>query len=194
MRRHLALLAVAAGALAIGGSVPAQPTGQAPALIWVDVPGDDQVRFFDHLTRQGGTRRLYRSPALASGPDYYYDVKATVSRQGKLIADTRTLSVQPGQTYRVAFGELTAYRRQIEIGIDPLRDVSGSLMDDTVVTAPEIGGREDPLLPDVNVYGDGPKGFADSHGLHHVRLVFEGPRPGADANAVVVARRARAAR
>lgn len=85
-----------------------QPAPQAApsntATVRLVVPADAQVRFDQRETKQSGTDRLFETPPLTPGSDYYYQV--TVRWQdgdGKEVVQTRTLRVRANETSTLDF-------------------------------------------------------------------------------------------
>jgi uncharacterized protein (TIGR03000 family) len=96
------LLALAASATPrASGDTPA--TGDARAEITVLVPAAAVVSFFDQPTRQQGTERVFVTPPLKAGTEYYYDVSARWTASGKEVTQTRKLTVTAGARVRVDF-------------------------------------------------------------------------------------------
>lgn len=81
------------------------------AVVEVHVPSADaNVWFDDAQTSQKGTVRTFASPDLTPGQSYTYHVRAHWTANGQPVDQTRTVSVQPGQSAVVDF---TAPAREI---------------------------------------------------------------------------------
>jgi len=107
MRKSVALLLLVlpAGLTAMsGGSVRAgEPGGDAPALVAVRVPPDAELWFEGSKMAPGGTVRVFRTPPLAPGKLYAYEVRVRWSVDGREDTRTRTVLVSPGESVRVDF-------------------------------------------------------------------------------------------
>ena len=102
-----------------GNVVPAAPeTPPAPAAagqtrpagdatLTVNVPSDARVFVNGVKTTSVGSERSYISRGLQSGYDYTYEVRAEIERDGKIVEETKKVSLMAGRTARVAF-ELAA--------------------------------------------------------------------------------------
>src|SRR5262249_19235463 len=78
------------------------------ATIVVQVPADAKVYIDNHQTQQTGTLRTFVTPAIPSGMEYRYNLKAEVVRDGKIWSKTERITVRAGQTTRVDLGDLSA--------------------------------------------------------------------------------------
>jgi uncharacterized protein (TIGR03000 family) len=74
-----------------------------PAAVNVRVPADAQVWFDDSPTQQTGERRQYQSPPLATGKDYTYDVRARWTDGGRVVDETRHITVQANGVTTIDF-------------------------------------------------------------------------------------------
>ena len=105
------------GGLLPGTQLPGTPPGPSPVLpktsatsadtsgiLTVWVPYDAKVTINGLETRSTGSRREFVSYGLKPGLSYKYDVHAQVLREGKLLEETRTVTLTAGQIEAVAFG------------------------------------------------------------------------------------------
>jgi uncharacterized protein (TIGR03000 family) len=81
----------------------AQPRQPAEAQITVRVPADATISFFEAPTTQKGAERLFVTPALQPGKQYYYDVTARWTKDGRAVEETRKVSVAAGARVEVNF-------------------------------------------------------------------------------------------
>jgi uncharacterized protein (TIGR03000 family) len=79
------------------------PTTAAPAYVQVRVAADAEVWFDGSATQQRGAVRDFVSPALDPSRSYSYQVRARWMENGEARDETRTVSVQGGQTAYVDF-------------------------------------------------------------------------------------------
>ena len=82
-------------------------------ILTVWVPYDAKVTINGLETRSTGSRREFVSYGLKSGLSYKYVVQAQVVREGKLLEDTRTVTLTAGQIEAVAFGFNTQPTEQV---------------------------------------------------------------------------------
>lgn len=86
----------------------ADANGDNKAVLAVRVPADAIVVISDNPTRQTGPDRLYVTPPLTPGKDYYYEVKATWNEDGQTKTDVRKVYVRAGQRSEVDFTQASA--------------------------------------------------------------------------------------
>ena len=86
----------------------ADPIGENKALLAVRVPANAAVTISDNPTRQTGPERVYVTPPLAPGRDYYYEVKATWNEGGQTKTDVRKVIVRAGQRSELDFTQAAA--------------------------------------------------------------------------------------
>jgi len=80
---------------------PDQVRGPAPALILVTLPENAVLQFDGVATRAHSASRLFSSPPLEPGQDYYYTLTAGITRDGQPLTVTQRVIVRAGQTARV---------------------------------------------------------------------------------------------
>ena len=117
------------------GTLPGTPPGPSPVLpktsatsadnsgiLTVWVPYDAKVTINGLETHSTGSRREFVSYGLKSGLSYKYIVRAQVLREGKLIEETRTVTLTAGQIEAVAFGFNTSPTEQVAaaLSVKPL--------------------------------------------------------------------------
>ncbi len=73
------------------------------AQVEVHVPSCAQIWFDGQKTSQGGTERTFTSPALASGQNYVYEVRAAWTLDGKTVDEARKVAVHAGDHVVVDF-------------------------------------------------------------------------------------------
>jgi len=77
---------------------------RSPATIEVRLPNHQaQIAFDGHRTASQGSQRLYATPALKAGAEYYYDVTATWTENGRQVKEDRRVKVTAGQVVTVDF-------------------------------------------------------------------------------------------
>ncbi len=80
------------------------PYEETTARIEVKVPTADADIWFEGVrTTRGGTTRLFRSPPLAAGRNYKYDVLALWNQDGREVTQKKTISVRAGDRVGVDF-------------------------------------------------------------------------------------------
>lgn len=88
---------------AAGTSTESFPSRATSGVLTVLVPADAKVTVNGLLTRSTGTRREYISYNLQPGMTYRYTVVAQVVRDGKVLQDTRVVTLSAGSRDGVAF-------------------------------------------------------------------------------------------
>jgi uncharacterized protein (TIGR03000 family) len=71
----------------------------APATIVVNVPADAELTFDGNPTTSTSARRVFVTPALETGADYTYTIRAQMGEA----AQSRTITVRSGETTNVSF-------------------------------------------------------------------------------------------
>lgn len=80
-----------------------QTSTSGEATLTVNVPQDARIYVNGVKTKSVGSERSYISRGLQAGMNYTYQVRAELERDGKLVEETKTVSMQAGRTARVAF-------------------------------------------------------------------------------------------
>jgi uncharacterized protein (TIGR03000 family) len=91
-----------------GGIVPPttslEPSGSDSGVLTVWVPNDAKVTINGLVTKSTGSKRSFVSYGLRPGYTYKYEVKAEVVFEGKVVTDTKLVSLTAGERNGVAFG------------------------------------------------------------------------------------------
>jgi uncharacterized protein (TIGR03000 family) len=87
-----------------GSESSSAPTA-SPATIVVSLPADAKLTIDDKATSLTGARRLFMTPNLKLGGEYYYTLKAETVRNGKSSVIERVVTVRPGQQTQVTFDQ-----------------------------------------------------------------------------------------
>lgn len=85
----------------------------APATVVVQVPADADLFVDNQRSQLSTTTRKFVSPALEPGQDYYYDLRVEALRDGRVVRDSKRVTIRAGSVARVDFrdsvpGEVTA--------------------------------------------------------------------------------------
>jgi uncharacterized protein (TIGR03000 family) len=75
----------------------------ASAELVVRVPADARLFVDDHAMRTTGTVRHYRSPELAAGATYQYELRAEITRDGQTTTQTKLVRVTAGTSQELDF-------------------------------------------------------------------------------------------
>jgi uncharacterized protein (TIGR03000 family) len=75
----------------------------AKAKIIVRLPADAKLTIDDQPTKSTRARRVFSSPALQPGRTYYYNLAATIVREGRPVITRQRVRVRPGEVTRVSF-------------------------------------------------------------------------------------------
>jgi uncharacterized protein (TIGR03000 family) len=73
----------------------------APASIIVSVPADARLIVDDVVTKSTSATRLFATPALETGKEFHYTLKAEIVRDGKTYTEVRRVGVKAGEETRV---------------------------------------------------------------------------------------------
>src|SRR5207237_417486 len=79
----------------------AEPSAGVQIDVWV--PAHAEIWFDGDKTSRTGALRQFECPPLPPGQDFHYDVRAVWKENGKVIDQTRTLTVQAGDRLIVNF-------------------------------------------------------------------------------------------
>jgi uncharacterized protein (TIGR03000 family) len=78
-------------------------TNERPAWVEVTVPAGAELWFDGQKTTKTGERRVFRTPPLEKGHNYYYDVKARWTEGGKPVERDRRVRVHADERVAVDF-------------------------------------------------------------------------------------------
>ena len=73
----------------------------SPATLYVSLPADAKLTVDGKPTASTSGSRVFESPGLTPGKTYYYELKATVVRDGKTETVTKNALVRAGEDTRV---------------------------------------------------------------------------------------------
>jgi len=73
----------------------------APATIVVSLPADATLRVDDYTTVSKSASRVFVSPTLDAGKEYYYTLTGEIQRDGKPVVATKQISIRAGEETRV---------------------------------------------------------------------------------------------
>lgn len=76
------------------------------AKVIVEVPADAKVFVDDKVTKAEGTERTFSTPELDANLEYYYVVRAEVTRDGKPVIETKRITVKAGEVTKASFAAL----------------------------------------------------------------------------------------
>jgi uncharacterized protein (TIGR03000 family) len=75
----------------------------APATIVVTLPAEAKLTVDGNATQSTSDRRTFVTPALETGADFVYTLRAEVVQDGQVSIQTRDVTVRSGQTTEVSF-------------------------------------------------------------------------------------------
>jgi uncharacterized protein (TIGR03000 family) len=78
-------------------------SADAPATIVVKLPAQAKLTIDGAATTSTSEERVFATPALPAGQDFYYTFKATVVREGRPIASEQRVRVRAGEKTPVMF-------------------------------------------------------------------------------------------
>jgi uncharacterized protein (TIGR03000 family) len=134
--RRLPWLAAALLA-AVPLSLPAQPPGKSPVLLFVTVPSDAKLTVNGSPTSQTGPERRLISPPIAIGEKGTYTLAVTYAKDGKTVTVERTIVVTGGEESRV---DLTKDEPKAGLPVDPKT---------TIPDVPKVEPKKTPEVPKV---------------------------------------------
>jgi len=82
---------------------PAKTETSARATIVVTVPADARLTVDGNPTSSTSERRTFLTPALETGADFVYTIRAEVVRDGRSVIETQRVTVRGGETTNVPF-------------------------------------------------------------------------------------------
>ena len=84
--------------------MPKKTTGSlnAPATLIVNLPAEAQLKIDGLATKAKSATRVFASPVLESGKDFFYNLNAEVVRDGQVVSATKRVLVRAGEETRVA--------------------------------------------------------------------------------------------
>jgi uncharacterized protein (TIGR03000 family) len=85
---------------------PRQTLAPTKSKLVVEVPADAKLYIDDQLMKTASAKRVFNTPTLEPGQQYYYILKAEVVREGKTYSETKRVLVRAGQEIKAAFPEL----------------------------------------------------------------------------------------
>jgi uncharacterized protein (TIGR03000 family) len=80
----------------------------APATIIVSLPAEAKLTIDDAATKSTSATRVFASPTLETGKEYYYTLKAEITRDGKTVPVEKRVAVRAGEETRVTLEFPTA--------------------------------------------------------------------------------------
>ena len=111
-RRYSAEEQSETGPMPVGNRVQ---NGSAPATIIINLPAEARVTVDGQATTSTAGRRVFLSPPLAQGSEYFYTINAEIMRNGQPVALTRRVPVTAGRETRITLDfdrEVTPARGQ----------------------------------------------------------------------------------
>lgn len=84
-----------------GGSTALAQAGEAEATLVVQLPADATLMIDNEPTTSTSANRVFVTPALESGKEYHYTLKAQVIRDGEVRIATQQVTVRAGEVSRV---------------------------------------------------------------------------------------------
>jgi uncharacterized protein (TIGR03000 family) len=85
---------------------PEKESAVGKAKLIVQVPADAKLYIDDQLMKTTSSKRVFNTPALQRGQQYYYILRAEVLRDGKTYKETKRVLVRAGQEIRATFPQL----------------------------------------------------------------------------------------
>jgi len=89
-----------------GGETAVFEPEPVQSLIHVHLPRDARLYFDGVATLTTGNSRTYTTPPVAPTGSYYYSIRVETIRNGRLISQTRFVTVTPGRATSVVFSDV----------------------------------------------------------------------------------------
>ena len=74
----------------------------APASIVVNLPAEAKLMIDDAATRSTSSVRVFSTPTLENGKEYFYTLKAEIIRDGQTVTASKKVAVRAGEETRVS--------------------------------------------------------------------------------------------
>jgi uncharacterized protein (TIGR03000 family) len=88
-------------------AAPPATAADAPARLVVQLPEGAKLYVDDSEIARPGVSRTFRTPALEKGQVYYYELRAEVEKDGKVLSQKRRVVVTAGKTVSADFRGLS---------------------------------------------------------------------------------------
>jgi uncharacterized protein (TIGR03000 family) len=89
-------------------SLASLESGFRPASLTVQLPEDAKLFVDNKPMKTASSTRTFRTPALQPGQTYYYDLRAEVLREGRVVDRTQRVLVRAGENVTASFADLGA--------------------------------------------------------------------------------------
>jgi uncharacterized protein (TIGR03000 family) len=86
--------------------------GGAAATVLVKAAGDVRLNVDGQTVRFAAPEQRFVTPQLEAGRAYFYEIRATVARDGKDVTVTRKVTVRAGEESRIDFGDVVGLAQQ----------------------------------------------------------------------------------
>jgi len=86
----------------------AAPAVSATCKLTVELPADAKFYVDDQLTKGEGTQRFFHTPELPHGKTFFYDLKAEITVEGKVVVENKRVLVRGGEALSESFPKLIA--------------------------------------------------------------------------------------
>jgi uncharacterized protein (TIGR03000 family) len=86
----------------------ATPDVAAPCKLTVELPADAKFFVDGQLTKGEGTQRMFHTPELPHGKTFFYDLKAEITVDGKVVVENKRVLVRGGEQLSESFPKLIA--------------------------------------------------------------------------------------
>jgi len=73
----------------------------APAKIVVSLPAEAKLSIDDHMTTSTSGTRVFASPSLEPGKEFFYTLKGELVRDGRTVSTSKTIAVRAGEEIQV---------------------------------------------------------------------------------------------
>jgi uncharacterized protein (TIGR03000 family) len=73
----------------------------APATIVVSLPAEAKLMIDDHITQSTSTTRVFASPNLEAGREFYYTIRGELTLDGQTVTTSKRVAVHAGEETRI---------------------------------------------------------------------------------------------
>ena len=78
------------------------------AKVIIDLPAEAKLYIDGRLMKTASAHRVFSTPTLQPGQLYYYDLRAEIARDGKVLSQEQRIIVSAGQQSQAAFRDFGA--------------------------------------------------------------------------------------
>src|SRR5262245_38923798 len=81
---------------------------EVTARVIVELPADAKLFIDGQLMKSESARRVFVTPRLEAGKQYFYDLRAEIVRDDQTLSDRKRVFLRPGEVVTASFGDMSA--------------------------------------------------------------------------------------